>query len=220
MCRYTTEIHSRQVAFLQTMSLDIKYLADKSRIFFKNLHQLLYTTCDKTRASVLLQALHLHTIHQLTWEGNKGNTAQKKSDGKRQSFKFKPKLHCNITATESLCAEHFRSNRPSQPPNDSFSIYINEDRRFYNQNYPIPITSGEGRGTHLYSADFSIITQQPAPLGRVDLCSWATANKKPQPIALCPIQQGLLSRLIFHLVFKGTGRKVPSLGESTPPSLA
>ena len=193
---------------------------EKSSIFFKNLHQALYTTCDTSQASILLQALHLRTIHQLTWESNKANTAQRKSDRKGQSLRFKLKLHCNITVTESLCAERFCLRLPSQHPDDSFFIEINEERRFYSQHYPIPITSGEGWGTHLYSADFFIITQQPAPLGRVDLCSWATANKKPQPIALCLIQQGLLSRLVFYPVFKRAGRKVPSLGESTPPSLA
>lgn len=52
----------------------------------------------------------------------KGNTAQRKSDGKGQSLRFKLKLRHNITVTESLCTEHFCSHLPSQHPDDSFSI--------------------------------------------------------------------------------------------------
>lgn len=63
-----------------------------------------------------------------------------------------------------------------------FSIEINGERRLYSQNSPVLITSGEGWGTPLYLADFFIITQQPAPLGRVDPHSWAPANKNHSPL--------------------------------------
>jgi len=93
LCRYTIQNNSLQVAFFQTMPLNIEYLAEKSGIFFKNLHQALHTTSDTTQASTLLQALHFCTIHQPTWEGNKGNTAQSKSDREGQSLRFKLQLH-------------------------------------------------------------------------------------------------------------------------------
>lgn len=65
-----------------------------------------------------------------------------------------------------------------------FSIQINGERRPHSQNSPVPITSGKGWGTPLYLADFFTITQQPAPLGRVDLHSWATASST-RLTALC-----------------------------------
>lgn len=77
------------------MSLNIGYLVEKSSIFLKSLHQALHTMCDIAQASILLQALHLRTIHQPAWEGNKGNTARRESDGKGQSLRFKLKLHYN-----------------------------------------------------------------------------------------------------------------------------
>lgn len=171
------------------MSLNIKFLAEKSSIFFKNLHQALHTTRDTTQASILLQALHLHTIHQPTWEGNKRNTAQRKSDGKGQSLRFKLKLHCNITVTESLCTEHFCSRLPSQHP-DYSPFHINPRReeilqpKLPNPHYKwggMGNTSVFGRFLHHNRATSTFGKGGPSLLGHSQL-------KNPTshyPIALC-----------------------------------
>lgn len=55
-------------------------------LFSVSLHQALHTMCDTTQTSIRLQVLHLLTMCLLSWEYNKGNTIQRKSDRKGESL--------------------------------------------------------------------------------------------------------------------------------------